>query len=548
MSNPRMKHRRTKARTILGTDGLLTSETRTLVRSTRPILVSKCLPAEEYAMFEEYYDRTEAYTRGMMDEAFIQKVLDTVPSSERSSNTRWWAALNTSIGKPYMSDPLFPSQGTGRDRVWHMMTEPLRATLNSYEERLRIIDVITENNYDEDTEYSVIREAVISKHGLYPTNRAIRNTFDSGNKVTKLNDYYLDFTVTDKNVIRSRAETNGLDKLTMLLDNREYHWSIPVGCMVTNERATGEYTLPRVTRNKKQELILTLPYDIETEPVSIKYRDRVIGGVDLGMIKPYVLAFIAPDGSWSTGHEASRELLRVTRKLTLINKIIKQNQKKIDERDKQVKRRLCRVPLTEYEAFRDDMNRRNAATRAELVRLRAKRKRVKENIAYLYARDIIHTCKRHGISELHFEEFRGLNTVKGYWDTQRIITRVSEKADANGIMVYTVPVRNTSHADPFTGEHVEPNAERVVKVSHGYTLDRDACAALVIASRSPSRRTSTIGLAPSKCEQRAPLPCEHSRLNTIHENIILTSSHLRRVKNNRRTCKTYPARYHSMSN
>lgn len=547
MSNPRMRHRRTKARTILGTDGLLTSETRTLVRSTRPILVSKCLPREEYALFEEYYDRTETYIRGMMSTAFIQKVLSTVPSAERGSNTRWWAALNTSIGKPYMSDPLFPSQGTGRDRVWHMMVEPLRATLNSYDERLKILSVITTNNYDENTEYSVIRDAVITKYGLYPTNRAIRNTFDSRNRVTRLNDYYLDFTVVDKNVIRERSSKNGMYKLTMLLDNHEYHWRIPVGCLVTNENATGEYTLPRVTRNKDRELVLTLPYDIETEPVSIRYHDRVIGGVDLGVIKPYVFAFINADGSWSTGHEASRELLRVNRKLELLNTIIKQHTCKMKNREEQVKRRYCRAPVNEYEALRDDMERRNMATHAELGILQVKRARVKRNIAYLYARDIVNTCKRHRVSELHFEEFRSMNRVKGYWDTQRIITQVSTKADTHGITVYTVPIRDTSHTDPFTGKHVDPSSDRLVRLFHGYVLDRDACAALTIAARAPSRRASSIGLQPMVTSARAPLPGHHYRVSTIHEDTILTQNHSRRLKQNRKTCKAYPARYGIMS-
>lgn len=359
-------------------------------------------------------------------------------------------------------------------KYYRIIIAQIRQQALSIKEKFLISEICEKYNYDL-TKLKSIRND-LTLQGLYPTNSLVKNICrsrkvpDNQVKLTPI----LDFTAEDNQI--SRVLHDDTDNIVYFKVKIEKEWinfqiELPVHSM---REYSGRFARPIIQRNKKtQELYLRFTY----EPIIHKHEfdPDLIMGCDQGKLKPITSAIISKDGSYSTELTYSKELVNISHKLDVLDK----------EKDfLYAKRSRIEALLTNLEE--DSLDYFDClyslgGIQEQIDFIRNKQSRIRENVAWIVARDVINHALHYNVGRINLENLSVFDNT-GKWNHALVREKICELAELHGIDVMLVDAKNTSHNDPFTDNHVNPKNTRMMRVAIG-ERDRDYIASLEIARR-----------------------------------------------------------------
>lgn len=407
-------------------------------------------------------------------------------------------------GKPYLKWSIKGDKA----KYYRIIIAQVRQQALSIKEKFLISEICEKYDYDI-TKLKGIRDD-LTLQGLYPTNSLVKNICrsrkvpDNQVKLTPI----LDFTAEDNQISRVlHDDTDNIVYFRVKIEKEwvDFHVELPIPNM---REYSGKFARPIVQRNKEtQELYLRFTY----EPVIYKHEfdPDLIMGCDQGKLKPITSAIISKDGSYSTELTYSKELVNVSHKLDILDK---------EKTFLYAKRSRIEALLTNLEEdsiYYFDCLYSLGGIQEQINFIRNKQSRIRENVSWVVARDVIHHALHYDVGRINLENLSVFENT-GKWNHSLVSEKICELAELHGIEVMLVDAKNTSHTDPFTDEHVNPKSTRVMRVAIG-ERDRDYVASLEIArrdgknvmkkKRKKKEKQTKVRLVPGKSrDKHAPTP------------------------------------------
>lgn len=369
------------------------------------------------------------------------------------------------VGKPHNKW----TKITGNKAKYHRMNiERVRNILLSMKQRLAISSVISDYNYDY-TNISEIRETLISLK-LFPTNKQIKNICRAG----KMPEYpiqpqaFLDYTTGDKQIVTRKCDGEEIvERIHVSGRWVEYRICYPKHAKIY----TNKLSKPIILLDKNNNLVARYAYEV-VRCENSNVDENIIMGVDIGKIKPFSASIVFSDKSYSSELLCSKELEKLNDKRILY--------------DRELSRLYKKSKHNELLLFNNDnsyLTQHYQDQCEQISAIKAKRLLLKKHMSWVVARDIVlHALKNHA-GVIYLEDLSWLESMGGKWNHHDIQEKIVMVADYYGITVRNVSAKNTSRTDPFTGDSVTPNSERLI-IGDGYSVDRDYAASLNIACRS----------------------------------------------------------------
>ena len=407
-------------------------------------------------------------------------------------------------GKPYLKWNIKGDKA----KYYRIIIAQVRQQALSIKDKFIISDTCAKYDYDL-TKLKSIRNDLTSQE-LYPTNSLIKNICRSRkvpNNQVKLTPI-LDFTAEDNQISRvSYDDNNRIVYFRVKIEKEwvDFHIELPVHSM---REYSGNFARPIIQRNKKtQELYLRFTY----EPVIHKHEfdPDLIMGCDQGKLKPITSAIISKDGSYSTELTYSKELVNISDKLDVLEK----EKTFLYEKRSRIEALLTNLDEDSIDYF--DCLYSLGGIQEQINYIRNKQSRIRENVAWIVARDVINHALHYNVGRINLENLSVFENT-GKWNHALVREKICELAELHGIEVMLVDAKNTSHTDPFTDNHVNPKNTRMMRVSIG-ERDRDYIASLEIArrdgknvvkkKRKKKAKQPKIRLVPGKSrDKHAPTP------------------------------------------
>ena len=407
-------------------------------------------------------------------------------------------------GKPYLD---WDIEGD-RAKYYRIIIAQVRQQALSIKEKFLISEICAKYDYDL-TKLKSIRNDLTSQE-LYPTNSLVKNICrsrkvpDNQVKLTPI----LDFTAEDNQISRVlHDDTDNIVyfKIKIKKEWIDFHVELPISNM---RKYNGNFARPIIQRDKKtQELYLRFTY----EPIIHKHEfdPDLIMGCDQGKLKPITSAIISKDGSYSTELTYSKELVNVSHKLDILDK----EKTFLYAKRSRIEALLTNLEEDSIEYF--DCLYSLGGIQEQINYIRNKQSRIRENVAWIVARDVINHALHYNVGRINLENLRVFENT-GKWNHALIREKICEIAELHDIEVVLVDAKNTSHTDPFTDNHVNPKSTRVMRVAVG-ERDRDYIASLEIArrdgknvvkkKRKKKTRQDKVRLVPGRSrDKHAPTP------------------------------------------
>ena len=359
-------------------------------------------------------------------------------------------------------------------KYYRIIIAQIRQQALSIKEKFLISEICEKYNYDL-TKLKSIRND-LTLQGLYPTNSLVKNICrsrkvpDNQVKLTPI----LDFTAEDNQISRvMHDDTDNIVYFKVKIEKEwvDFHIGLPVSSM---REHSGRFARPIIQRNKKtQELYLRFTY----EPVIHKHEfdPDLIMGCDQGKIKPITSAIISKDGSYSTELTYSKELVNVSHKIDVLEK----EKKFLYSKCSRIEALLTNLEEDSLDYF--DCLYSLGGIQEQVGFIRNKQSRIRENVAWIVARDVINHALHYNVGRINLENLSVFENT-GKWNHALVREKICELAELHGIDVMLVDAKNTSHNDPFTDNHVNPKSTRMMRVVVG-ERDRDYIASIEIARR-----------------------------------------------------------------
>ena len=373
-------------------------------------------------------------------------------------------------GKPYLDWGIKGDKA----KYYRIIIAQVRQQALPIKEKFLISETCAKYDYDL-TKLKSIRNN-LTLQGLYPTNSLVKNICrsrkvpDNQVKLTPI----LDFTAEDNQI--SRVSYDDTDNIVYFKVKIEKEWiNFQIEFPVPNMREySGNFARPIIQRNKQtQELYLRFTY----EPIihNHEFDPDLVIGCDQGKLKPITSAIISKNGSYSTELTYSKELVNISHKLDVLEK---------EKTFLYAKRSRIEALLTNLEE--DSLDYFDClyslgGIQEQIDFIRNKQSRIRENVAWIVARDVINHALHYNVGRINLENLSVFENT-GKWNHALVREKICEIAELHGIEVMLVDAKNTSHTDPFTDNHVNPKNTRMMRVSVG-ERDRDYIASIEIARR-----------------------------------------------------------------
>ena len=373
-------------------------------------------------------------------------------------------------GKPYLD---WDIEGD-KAKYYRIIIAQVRQQALSIKEKFLISETCEKYDYDL-TKFKGIRDD-LTLQGLYPTNSLIKNICrsrkvpDNQVKLTPI----LDFTAEDNQISKvSYDDNNRIVYFNMKIKKEwvDFQIELPISSM---REYSGRFARPIIQRNKQtQELYLRFTY----EPVIHKHEfdPDLIMGCDQGKLKPITNAIISKDGSYSTELTYSKEFVNISHKLDVLDK----EKTFLYAKRSRIEALLTNLDEDSLDYF--DCLYSLGGIQEQINYIRNKQSRIRENVAWIVARDVINHALHYNVGRINLENLSVFDNT-GKWNHALVREKICEIAELHGIEVMLVSAKNTSHTDPFTDEYIDPKSTRVMSVSIG-ERDRDYIASLEIARR-----------------------------------------------------------------
>lgn len=407
-------------------------------------------------------------------------------------------------GKPYLD---WGIEGD-KAKYYRIIIAQVRQQALSIKDKFLISDICSKYDYDI-TKLKSIRNDLTSQ-GLHPTNSLIKNICrsrkvpDNQVKLTPI----LDFAAEDNQISRVLYDDN--NRIVYFKMKIEKEWvDFNIELPVSNVREyNGNFARPIIQRNKKtQELYLRFTY----EPIihNHEFDPDLVMGCDQGKLKPITSAIISKDGSYSTELTYSKELVNISDKLDVLEK----EKTFLYAKRSRIEALLTNLDENSIDYF--DCLYSLGGIQEQIDFIRNKQSRIRENVAWIVARDVINHALYYNVVRINLENLSVFENT-GKWNHALVREKICELAELHGIEVTLVDAKNSSHTDPFTDEYVDPKSTRVMSVSIG-ERDRDYIASLEIARRDGKNvvkkkrkkkvKQSKVRLSPGKSrDKHAPTP------------------------------------------
>ena len=452
-------------------------------RDTDIVIRTFCVPVRRTVRTQDEYDRVDAYQRGLEDEvnSFLQDeaIMTQAMSLDIKSKGRFETGFNRLSHNRY-KDKDYALSGGNQAKSFKFVEGNIRQVLVSQAERRQIAGILAAHDYDISTAeklsavYDDLRAA-----NLYPTIYQLRNIVSSNGAVSlpRTKRCVIDWAVQDNQPIKTSYDDG---YLSFTCDYRGRWIEHRVLVPDTLKNPTGAFSKPCIYRAKSGELMMSVPYDayVNEDYINSLEDTHKCLGIDLGVIRPFAGSVIDSENNWVTGLAPSKELERLCEKFKRLDDDVRGTADKY----RKYEALACRDSDDEFIWRMYDLGKKLEAKRM-------KRSLLREHIEWVFARDIVNHALENKCGMITFEDFRPLDTITGWWDVASIVRHVTMDAELHGIQVWLVNIKDTSHTNPFTGEHVEPAPKtRLVEVAHGVLMDRDDVASLEIAWRQESRR------------------------------------------------------------
>ena len=430
-----------------------------------PLKNINSLSTHDAQLLNEFYTQYEKCFQETVENIDI---LDIISWSEITSKGKFRDRFLQEYGRPYLD---WNIDGE-RAKYYRIIIGQIRQQSRSIKERIEVSRICHDYDYDI-SQLSEIRKSLIEE-GLYPTNNTIKNICKCKGLPDTSTMFYpiLDFTVEDNQVSTVAVNNNTVYyEMKILSTWVKVSLTLPVSNMREN---THSIARPIIQRDKNTgELYLQLSY----KPVILyhTFNDDLVIGIDQGKKKPFAGSLISKDGSYSTELTYTKEIENVSSKIA----VLEHEKSFLYNKRSEIEALLTGVDTQSDTYF--DLLLIYGGLKEQIDYIRNKQSRLRENLSWLIARDVVNHCIHYNVGVIKLETLSVFENT-GKWNHADVVDKLKELTALYGIQVFLVNAKNTSHTDPFIDDYVATNNKRMVNISIGLR-DRDYVASLEIARR-----------------------------------------------------------------
>lgn len=413
--------------------------------------------------------------------------------------------------KPLLHDHLtgkVPNAGWYRN----ILADNIINLLKSRDEQLKIYRILQENSFEIN---SKVRQ-MLHDQGFYPSNSYLKNL--ARTKITptlpKHKIFQLDYTTSAKQMfIMDQDLLCKIRVMDQRLANKlkvdawnEFQIYVPT---YVRSLKIIKFCKPLFIKDPQtNRLVGQVAYQFE--PLVKDQRTSILG-VDLGRKKLYSASILFEDGHYSNEFVPSSELQNLHLKLN-----------RIKDHNSLVYSKYCRAKEYFVQTSRQDRR------YLDYQNNRKKLRRLRSNISWLVANEIITLALNYQCSEIHLEKLTWVNSTGGKWIFSLLQDKIKQLAEIHSIKVKLVSPAYSSKIHPITGEIGEPIGRKIY-FSDGSSFDRDYLASINIAMRNSKFEVKSLVQKQKiktkrKSRRKKNYQLKTSSLTSIEDNYIVMFS------------------------
>lgn len=359
-----------------------------------------------------------------------------------------------------------PLKGLINNAAWYMriLEANILSLVKSHQQQVEIYKLLKQHNFviDEDLRNN------LSNEGYYPSVTELRNLAKANqipdmpkHSVLKLNYAFADkqlFTMNDNLLCSLQIISKDQAKKQGISDRTEFQIYLPSYLRNTN---VIKICKPTFVYNKKiNQVMCQVPYQFK--PIKHKHMTNILG-VDLGRVKFYSATVLYQNNTYSDEYVPSHRLDQLNNKLARLNNSIDALYTKM-QRAKANYNVNLQLQETRY---------------VEYTNSREKRTRLREQIEWLMADELVDIAIKQHCKEIHLENLTWVNNRGGKWDFSMVVQHIKYVAEMHSITVKLVNCKNTSKRHPVTKQLGKESKRNII--FDDITVDRDQLASLNIA-------------------------------------------------------------------
>lgn len=359
-----------------------------------------------------------------------------------------------------------PLTGSINNASWYMriLEANILSLIKSHQQQVEIYKILKAHSF-------VIDQSLhdeLAKNHYYPSSIELQNLAKAkeipdmpDHSVLKLNYAFADkqlFTMNDNQLCSLQIMSKAKAKQQGVSDRKEFQLYLP--SFLRNKNIV-KICKPVFSYNKKiNQIMCQVPYIFK--PVKHRHMTNILG-VDLGKVKFYSATVLYQNNHYSDEYVPSLRLDYLNQQLAKLNSSIN-----------------CLYSKMQRAKNNPNLNSKLQERRyLEYTNSREKRTRLREQIEWLMADELINIAIKQHCKEIHLENLTWVNNIGGKWDFSMVAQHIRYVAEMHSITVELVNCKNTSKRHPITKELGTFSKRNVV--FNDITVDRDQLASLNIA-------------------------------------------------------------------
>lgn len=369
-----------------------------------------------------------------------------------------WREIQTITGNPLT--------GLINNASWYMriIEANILSLIKSHQQQVEIYKLLQKHDF-------VIDQSLrddLTDNGYYPTNISLQSLVKAkqipdmpNHSVLKLNYAFADkqlFTMDDNQLCSLQIMSKAEAKKQGVSDRKKFQLYLPSYLRNAN---IVKICKPVFVYNKKiGQIMCQVPYIFK--PIKHRHMTNILG-VDLGRVKLYSATVLYQNNHYSNEYIPGSRLNHLNDQLAKLNSSIN-----------------CLYSKMQRSKNNPNLNSKLQERRyLEYTNSREKRTRLREQIEWLIADELINIAIKQHCKEIHLENLTWINNRGGKWDFSMVVQHIRYVAEMHSIIVKLVNCKNTSKKHPITGELGKVSKRNIV--FRDLTVDRDQLASLNIA-------------------------------------------------------------------
>ena len=410
-------------------------------------------------LIKRYMFLQEALDKLLGDTNLMMRLLH----SENLGNKGKFRDELQAITKPYKNWS-YPGK---KAKNFRFITEQVRSLLKSLHDRW----VISEYCQKHDWHYSTKLIEELHDAGYYPRRVEVTNICRAKSLPTipEHKTFVMDWSTQDIENVRVHD-----DHFDIKVDLDWLRVEIP-------EALRGKHKVSKPSFRLGSDGLFYCTFSYEEKEDKLSAPSGGVGANDWGRINQISCAAVYPDGSWTEQYLGTKEGDHLHDVISVLDDELEPLYRKRDA--------ISALLRGRYDAA---LYGKWCALEHEIGLLRSKRSRVRDHACRVDARDVVRGFMvEANVDELHLEDLSDMDDSTRLYTVGLSQDYISEACEVRGFACVMVNFSQSSHTNPFTGEHVEPDGNRRVVVDdEGHTLDRDHVASLELCVRPAKREKS----------------------------------------------------------